>query len=231
LLEAASWRGLDNLFIPLGTYFLLANLLYLGVLGLSGVALLFFAVLAGLMLMTRASGADRHFIATAATLFFCITIFSGPESVITPALAVGAYIACVKLLKVERPEHDALNLLVVVLAVALCFFVVSNLARVDTIYAFNLAFAALAAGIVARFGPGPATVGAAVVLACLAMSVRTFWMEGQAEAAGWFTLLGCVAVVLAALTGAMIRSRPIRPWVALGGLSMTMGVASLPASP
>ena len=35
LLEAASWRGLDNLFIPLGLYFLLANLLYLGVVGLA----------------------------------------------------------------------------------------------------------------------------------------------------------------------------------------------------
>ena len=28
LLEAASWRGLDNLFIPLGLYFLISNLLY-----------------------------------------------------------------------------------------------------------------------------------------------------------------------------------------------------------
>ena len=36
LLEAASWRGLDNLFIPLGLYFLLANLLYLGVAGADG---------------------------------------------------------------------------------------------------------------------------------------------------------------------------------------------------
>ena len=36
LLEAASWRGLDNLFIPLGLYFLLANLLYLGAGQLAG---------------------------------------------------------------------------------------------------------------------------------------------------------------------------------------------------
>ena len=38
LLEAASWRGLDNLFIPLGLYFLLANLLHLGVSGLALIA-------------------------------------------------------------------------------------------------------------------------------------------------------------------------------------------------
>lgn len=231
LLEAASWRGLDNLFIPLGLYFLLANLLHLGVPGLAGVAAVFFLVLLGLMHLTRRTGADRHFIATAATLFFCIGIFSGVESVITPALAVGAYLGCMRLTKAERPEHDRLNLLLVVLALAMAFFVASNIARLDTIYAFNLAFAGLAAGIAARFGPGFLLAAAVTVAGVLAMSVRTLWMEGASEAAWWYTGLGVVGVLVVAVTGAMIRGRKLRPWLALGGAAFTVGLASIPASP
>jgi phytol kinase len=231
LLEAASWRGLDNLFIPLGLYFLLANLLHLGVPGLAAVAAVFFLVLLGLMDLTRRAGADRHFIATAATLFFCIAIFSGIESVITPALAVGAYLACRRLTKVERPEHDALNLLLVVLSLALAFFVASNIASVDTIYAFNLAFAGLAAGIVARFGASLLAVVGIVIVGVLAMSVRTLWMEGASEVAWWYTGLGVVGVVIVAVTGGMIRGRKLRPWLTLGGIALTVGIASIPASP
>ncbi len=231
LLEAASWRGLDNLFIPLGLYFLLANLLHLGVFGLSGVAAMFFLVLLGLVHLTQRSGGSRHFIATAATLFFCIGIFSGVESVITPALAVGAYLACVRLTKAERPEHDDLNLLLVILSLALAFFVASNVARVDTIYAFNLAFAGLAAGIVARFGTSLLAVLGMIVAGAVAMSVRTLWMEGVSEAAWWYTGLGLVGISIVAITGGMIRGRKLRPWLALGGISLTVGIASIPASP
>ncbi len=90
LLEAASWRGLDNLFIPLGLYFLLSNLLYLGVVGLAVIAGLFFEALLVLLYVTRhRAGEERHFLAVGSTLFFCIAIFAEPPSVITPAVAVG----------------------------------------------------------------------------------------------------------------------------------------------
>lgn len=232
LLEAASWRGLDNLFIPLGLYFLLANLLYLGVIGLAVVAGAFFVVLIGMLALTRHSGADRHFLAIGSTLFFCIAIFSGLLSIITPAVAVAAYLVCVNYLHAERPEHDALNLLVVVLAVAMCFFLASNVLRTDTIFSFNLAFAALAAGIVARFGANWFVVLAAVVLAWLAMSVRTLWVEGPSPETWRFAAIGLGGIALVTATGWYLRRGAMRrPWMALGGLSMLVGMAALPASP
>ena len=232
LLEAASWRGLDNLFIPLGLYFLLANLLPFGVLDLALVAGAFFIVLIALLRLTAGSGANRHVIAAGATLFFCIWTFSGPYSLITPGAAVAAYFLCVLVLKIERPEHDALNLLLVVLAVALAFFLASHLFRMDTIYGFNAAFAALTAGIAARFSANWIAVSGVALLALLAMSVRTLWMAGVREETLMFSLIGAGGIVLAVIFGASQRERQVqRPWMALGGLSALIGLVSLIGTP
>lgn len=232
LLEAASWRGLDNLFIPLGLYFLLANLMHHGVIGLSIIAGAFFITLMGLLAMTRSSGADRHFLAIGATLFFCIAIFSGVLSLIVPAIAVAAYFLCTRFLQVERPQYDALNLLLVVLAVALCFFLVSNIEATDTIFSYNLAFAALAAGIVARFGASALVLIATILVALAAMSVRVVWVEGPRQETWLFMGIGLAGILVVTLLGLYLRRRKMeRPWMALGGLSMLVGMAALPASP
>jgi len=232
LLEAASWRGLDNLFIPLGIYFLLANLLHLGVIGLAFRAGIFFLALLAIIWMTPRAKADRHAVAIGFTLFFCITIFSGIESLIAPATAVAAYFGCVQWLKVERPPHDNLNLLLVVFALALAYFLVSHITKSDTIFSFNLSFAALAAGIVARFSRSVPVVLGAVALAWAAMSVRTVWIEGPREETLVFAVLGLGGIVLVTIAGWSMRERRIeRPWMMLGGLSLAMGLVALPASP
>ena len=232
LLEAASWRGLDNLFIPLGLYFLLANLMHFGVPGLAIRAGIFFLALLAIIWLTPRAKADRHAVAIGFTLFFCITIFSGFESVLTPALAVALYFACVQWLKVERPPHDNLNLLLVVLAVALAFFIASNFWKVDTIFAFNVAFAALAAGIVSRFTSKGLVVLSSIAAAWLAMTVRAVWIEGPREQTWVFALLGLGGIIVLSIAGSVLRERKIeRPWMMLGGLSTAMGLISLPASP
>lgn len=228
LLEAASWRGLDNLFIPLGLYFLISNLLYLGVSGLAIIAGLFFALLIVLLYMTRhRPGEERHFLAVGATLFFCIGIFAEPPSLVTPGIAVATYFIADAVRKGERPHFDALNLLLVVLAVALFYFVVSNVWQKDTIFGFNLSFAALAAGISGRFAQKLWRAAAVVLIAWAGMSVRTYWMAGQSDAGLAFTLVGLGAIVFVALAGWFIRGRDFdRPWMMLGGLSMAIGFAT-----
>ena len=51
----------------------------------------------------------------------------------------------------------------------------------DTIFGFNVAFAALAAGIVSRFTNKGLVVTGAIAVAWLAMTVRTVWIEGPRE--------------------------------------------------
>jgi phytol kinase len=233
LLEAASWRGLDNLFIPLGLYFLLANLLYMGAGGLSALATVFLLLLIALLLVARhRPREERHFLAVGSTLFFCIAIFAEPTSVVTPGVAVTTYFAAISFGRQERPAYDGLNLLLVVLAVALLYFVVSHVAKMDTIFGFNLSFAALAAGIAARFARKAWRVIPIVVLAWGAMSIRTYWAEAQSEPALVFTLVGLGGIVALAVAGWMLRKQDFdRPWMMLGGLSMLVGLAALPLSP
>jgi hypothetical protein len=233
LLEAASWRGLDNLFIPLGLYFLLSNLLYMGAPGLTALATVFLLLLIALLLVTRhRPGEERHFLAVGSTLFFCIAIFAEPTSIVTPAVAVATYIAALSIRRPDRPPHDALNLLVVVTAIALLYFVVSNFARMDTIHGFNLSFAGLAAGIAARFARNVWRASVAVVIAWGAMSIRTYWAEGQSEPALLFTLVGLFGIVGIALVGWFLRRRDYdRPWLVLGGVCMFVGLIALPLSP
>lgn len=232
LLEGASWRGLDNLFIPLGLYFLLSNLLYLGVPGLATIAGFFFLALLALLWVSRERpGEERHFLAAGATLFFCIAIFAEPTSIITPGIAVATYVAAAAVRNGSRPAFDALNLLIVILAVAMLFFVVSHVMRMDTIFAFNLSFAALAAGISARFAQKAWRVVLVVLIAWAGMSVRTYWSEAQSEPALVFTLAGLGGIIAVAGAGWLIRHRDHdRPWMMLGALSMMIGLAFLPLS-
>lgn len=233
LLEAASWRGLDNLFIPLGLYFLLSNLLYLGVVGLAVIAGLFFVALILLLYVTRhRAGEERHFLAVGSTLFFCIAIFAEPPSVITPAVAVGTYFIADAVRRGQRPQFDALNLLLVVLSVALFYFVVSNVAHKDTIFGFNLSFAALAAGISGRFAQKLWRLVVVILVAWAAMSIRTYWAVRQSETGLIFTLIGLVGIIAVAIAGWLLRKRDYeRPWMMLGGLSMAIGFATYPLWP
>ena len=233
LLEAASWRGLDNLFIPLGLYFLLSNLIYAGASGLSALAGVFLLLLIALLYVARRrSRQDRHFLAVGSTLFFCIAIFAEPPSVVMPGIAVAMYFAAIQIRKPERPPFDALNLLIVITAVALLYFVVSNLVRMDTIFGFNLSFAGLAAGIAARFARSVWRVAVAVLIAWGAMSIRTYWAEAQSQPALIFTLVGLAGIILLAVVGWMLRKNDHdRPWMILGGVSMVIGIAALPLSP
>ncbi len=233
LLEAASWRGLDNLFIPLGLYFLVSNLLYLGVVGLAVIAGLFFVALMVLLFVTRnRSGEERHFLAIGSTLFFCIAIFAEPPSIVTPAVVVGTYFIADAVRHKERPPFDALNLLIVVLAVALFYFVLSNVALKDTIFGFNLSFAALAGGISGRFAKHLWRCAAVVLVAWAAMSVRTYWHVGQTQDGLIFTVVGLGGIIALAVAGWLLRRRDYdRPWMVLGALSMIVGLVTWPMWP
>lgn len=231
-LEAASWRGLDNLFIPLGLYFLLANLSYLGPWGLFGIAALFLAAILVLLSLTHFRPAQRHTIATFSALFFLIAIFSGPESVLTPLVAVGAYTWCAQRLHPQPQRHDPLDLIVAFVAIALSLYVVSHIAEVTTIFAFNVAFACMTAGIVARFRAPPLAVGIAVVAALAAMSVRVVLGEQASPESLVFFALGAAGVLLVTALGWALRGRPFRhPWAVVAGASAAVGFAVLPLSP
>ncbi len=233
LFEAASWRGLDNLFIPIGLYFILANLLPRGADELMMVTLGFAA---GSMLLIGLGvrlGLTRHVVASGMSLLLCIAVFAGPLAVLTPCAVFAAYFVVWKMGGRREVSHDALNMIITVLTVALAIFILSALLRVDTIFTFNLALACLAAGVLARFSKlGPARMALGVAAICAVALVRTLavpvWGEGTYVFAGAAIALVVVATGLAWL----LRGRwPERPWIKLGAMSFVIGLAGLPLSP
>jgi phytol kinase len=234
LFEGASWRGLDNLFIPLGLYFILANLVPRGLTELLVATLAFVAVTGALLLIGRRAGVTRHVTASGATLLFCIAIFSGAESVLTPAAAFAAYFLVWRRGARAEEPYDALNLIVAVLALALGFFVLSDLTASNTIFAFNLTFAAFAAAIVARFGRdvGPALLAGACLAAWAVAAVRILLVAGWREDTALFGAVTLASILLVAGAAAVLARRsPARPWIKIGLLSFLAGAAALPLSP
>jgi hypothetical protein len=234
LLEAASWRGLDNLFIPLGLYFMLANLMPRGLGVLLGASVAFLAVLLMLLVLTRRRPETRHVAAAGATLFFCIAMFSGPVSLLAPLAAVAAYLLILR----ERgwvDPSDALSLVLSILALALAFFAVSDLARIDTIFAFNVTFAALAAAVLARFGDraaAPLVLVAGCLAAWAVAAVRILVLEGTGPETLLFASLALLSIlIVGAATRLVVRRWSGQPWAKISVLSLAAGAATLPWSP
>jgi len=232
LLEAASWRGLDNLTIPVGLYFVLATIAGQGRVTLILATLAFVAVWAVMWSIGRRFSISRHWIATAAALLFCIAIFSGIDSVLTPAVAALAYGVAARSAVIARPPHDALNLLVTILIVALGFFLISDLMQRNTIFAFNLAFGCMTAGAVGRLTKGAAPLLVACVVGWCAMAVRTLLVAGVSDQTLVFAAVGAAAILMLGLAGRTIaRAGDNRPWVTLGALCLASGLASMPLAP
>jgi dolichol kinase len=229
LLEAASWRGLDNLFIPLGLYFILANLMMRGVETLLLVTAIFALALALVPALAKRLDVRRHWLATAATLIFCIIIFSGPISALAPAAALIAYGLSARRVRNKRPPHDPLNLLLTVLAMALVLYLVSDFVERDMIFAFNAAFACLAVGIASHLRASIWMMSAVAALAFAAIAVRTLWITYPGDPS--FPAFHAAAATAMVLVAIVARTPAVakRPWLALGGASMAGGLAALSA--
>ena len=233
LLEAASWRGLDNLFIPMGLYFILANLLPRGT---GDLLIATGAFAAGSVLLAGVGvrlGMTRHVVASGMSLLFCVAVFAGPLAVLTPGAAFAAYYVVWSGGGRREAPHDALNMIVTVASMALTVFVTSALLEVDTIFAFNLAFACLATGILVWFSRlEPVWLAGGIAIICVVALIRTLivpvWEPGTFIFAGIAALL----VLLSAGLFRVFRDRwPERPWIKLGTISFIIGLAGLPLSP
>lgn len=232
LLEAASWRGLDNLFIPVGMYIFIAHYNTYDLIYLILTSIVFVAVLLLLFELTRRDQQHRHLFVSLAVVFFLIGLFSGPASLVTPALAAVAYAVSRRWLDTPSDEHDALNLVIVIVMTAVVFFVVSHAFGRDTIYVFNVAFAALAGAIVVRAGAGWAVSAGAIGLACIALSWRTLALGGPSSEMIQFYAMGCCAVLAAGLGAGVLRRLSMwGVWTGVGAVSTLAALAVLPVSP
>ncbi|MDB5506828.1 MAG: hypothetical protein JWR75_1466 [Devosia sp.] len=145
LVEVDSWRGLDNLFVPIGAVLLLARYLGSSPAELASSAAVFLLFLGLVLAMAPMLRLPQQAARAHAILLFLILSIVSLHNVILPALAIIAHLAARTLRPChsERPDFD---LLYVAAMVSLFWMFVGDAVDRSVISLFNLTFAGAGLG-------------------------------------------------------------------------------------
>lgn len=145
MVEAVSWRGLDNLFVPLAIHFYLRGFLDACPLAICLTAALFFAITALAQAAAGRLNLAPHTARAFTVALFVIGGVGGPYGVAMPALAIAAYLLARRALPVDK-GHPELDFLATICGGAAIWLFVGEMFGPTAIHYFNLAFAGLAVG-------------------------------------------------------------------------------------
>lgn len=136
LIEAVSWKGLDNLFVPVGLFLLLQKLAFLPAAELAGISTSFLTVLALSAWLAGKLRLDVHAINTVITAAFFFWIVGGWANLAAPLAVFATY------LYLQRKENltDDLPVALSIISTALFWYVISTVFDYNTYYVYNLSF-------------------------------------------------------------------------------------------
>ncbi|MEN9545093.1 MAG: hypothetical protein RLZZ598_1926 [Pseudomonadota bacterium] len=173
VIEAESWHGLDNLFVPVGVHILLmiwgeANPLILGTIALS-----WLVALSAASRLSAWLGVTRHTVRILFITLFLTATVTGVVGAMPTALAVLGYLAARVRLVTDATGHD-LDFVAVLVLVGIFWLGVGALTHVSALDYFTMTCCALAAGYavlavgdrpeVLRLAAAGAAIGAVVVI-------------------------------------------------------------------
>ncbi len=118
LVEAQSWRGFDNLFLPLGLLLFLSVHLESNLLELIVLAMIFMASLLGFHAVGTRVGLSGHACRVYVVAMFLVLAVTAPQNALLPALVLCAHVWA----RVQAPGRDEYGDLDVVAALALISF-------------------------------------------------------------------------------------------------------------
>ncbi|MCT7373658.1 diacylglycerol/polyprenol kinase family protein [Chelativorans salis] len=167
LVEADSWHGFDNLFLPVGLHLFLSSHLETPPLPLLGLTLFFLATLVVALSLAPRVGLSSHAARAYTIAIFMICAVTEVHNAALPVLVILAHLAArhVRPCKSHYPDLDVLALVVVV---AVFWLFLGRYAGHDAINMYNLSFAGAALVFVALAAGrrlALTAVGAAVLLA------------------------------------------------------------------
>jgi phytol kinase len=227
--EAASWRGWDNLFVPLALNLLLTHHLYASPTILAIGMGVFVVTLLLLVRLAPRLGLDLHAGYFIATVLWTIAIASTAWNVVLP----GAALLCYLLVQRRQPAADGyphLQAALATIAIALFWYVLNAVTNLGTVYSFNVSFAALGAALLALCSR-IALWGVALAAVMLTGAVHAMALEGI----GWTpTDALAIAATLVLVGGACVAAVSLRGWFArdwpvrLAAPAIAAGLLALP---
>lgn len=191
LVEADSWRGFDNLFVPVGIHLFLASHIETPPLQLLLLASAFIAILLAIILLAPRLGLSNHAARAYTVLVFLICAVTAPHNAILPVAAVLAHLAARRVRPCRSPYPD-LDFLAAVAGVALFWLFLGEYTERNSLNGYNLTFA-----------------GAALVFVALAADRRHALVVGAAA------LLFAAVLIIASWNLASVQWHgTFWPWVA-----------------
>lgn len=139
MVEANSWKGLDNLFIPVGLHLFLVSHLDAPPAQLVALTVGFLVVAVTVLALAPRLGVTQQAAKAATVLVFLVCSVTAPHNAILPMIAILAHLAA----RHGRPchsRHPDLDLLGTVAGVALLWLFVGEYAGATAINMFNLTF-------------------------------------------------------------------------------------------
>ncbi|MDE2597004.1 MAG: hypothetical protein KGL44_09015 [Sphingomonadales bacterium] len=199
MVEAISWRGLDNLFVPLAIHFFLRGYLDAAPMELSLVAVTFFALAATAAGVSQWLGLTRSTARAFAVALFIFLGVGGVGGTVFPALAIGAYLLTRGVLPGGR-LHPDLDFLGTLCSAAAIWLFIGEMTGPSSIHFYNVAMAGIALGYGLLALAGRQRLWALVLLPSCWAGVRALALT-QWHPAGlpdWYGTLGIASLFLVA---------------------------------
>lgn len=175
MVEADSWRGFDNLFVPIGIHLFLAGNLEAQPAQLVLLAATFIVALSVILLFAPGFDLSRHAARAYTVLVFLICAVTAVHNAILPVIAVFAHLAARKVRPCKEGYPD-LDFLAAVAAVALFWLFIGEFTGRNSLNVYNLTFAGAALAFVAlAAGHRFLWTGAAAAVLFGLMLVITGW--------------------------------------------------------
>jgi phytol kinase len=172
LVEADSWRGFDNLFVPVGIYLFLASHIETPPLELMLLASAFITILLAIILLAPKIGLSNHAARAYTVLVFLICAVTVPHNAILPVTAVLAHVAA-RQVRPCRSRYPDLDFLAAVAGVALFWLFLGEYTQRNSLNVYNLTFAGTALVFVTLAADRRLTLvgGAAVLLFATVLTI------------------------------------------------------------
>jgi phytol kinase len=227
MVEADSWRGFDNLFLPLGTFFFLAANLDAAPWALFAQAVLFGAALLTFGVLAPSLGLSGHAARVHVIAVFLILSATQPQNAVLPVLLLAAHIWA-RLCNPSTERFPDLDIIAVLALISFGAMAAGDATGKNALSFFTLACGGVAAGLssVAAGGRHPAVALALRGVAVAVLLAAWLWTAGQnPPEVHWHGTLWPFAL---ALLAGMALLPALRPAAFAGERSLKLALAAIP---
>jgi phytol kinase len=184
LVEADSWSGFDNLFLPVGLHLFLEAHMTTPPMGLLGLAICFIGLMGAILTIAPRYGLTNHSARIYAVALFLIGCYTEPQNALLPALAIVAHIWS-RLQMPTRSSFPDLDSIATLAAVSFLWLFAGEWFGWSAISFYSMTFAGIAVALVALgLAARPLRARAAIAVLFAAAIAAVFqWVTGLGPAA------------------------------------------------